>query len=111
MDSHQVQQARNQLAVGSNPDAGEMARNANMTIMKQLTAEELKKAKEDPDINKKLRVDRIRRLALYKPEQAYGHQDGLDDPTKEEWQKDQTLNEIKVLRKTLKQDLIQSKIS
>jgi hypothetical protein len=71
----------------------------------------LAKAEEDPDINKKLRVNRIKRLALYKPEQAYLKRDDLEDPSRPEWEKYQTLKEIDVLRKTLKQDLIKSKVS
>ena len=69
MNQHDLSVARNRLATGSakvGHDTGVRGPvNHQATILNQLNSEQISAVRENPDLNRKLRVDRIKRLALY----------------------------------------------
>lgn len=113
MDNRDIQEARNLLAVGQqsidkrpkSPDR--MSNSYNAAILSSLNAQQLAAVRNNPELNKKLRVDRIKRLAFYDP--AQGARGSMADPQRPDWEKLQALKEIEVVRQT-KKELVMSEV-
>lgn len=60
----------------------------------------------NPDLRKKLRVDRVRKMTLG----TGAAMTSLEDPSKPEWMKVKSLREIETIRESKKRDIIQQMI-
>lgn len=76
----------------------------NASIANQLNQQQLMAATNNPDLRKKLRVDRIRKMAM--GEKSAMKNATFDDPGQADWIKQRQLREIEMLRQTKKQQII-----
>jgi hypothetical protein len=65
--------------------------------------------KRNPEFEKKLRVERLKKLQFFDPSAQYKPQNALNDPNKPDFEKYQHLMEIDMLRKS-KKEMIMNKI-
>ena len=115
MNQHDLSVARNRLATGSakvGHDTGVRGPvNHQATILNQLNSEQISAVRENPDLNRKLRVDRIKRLALYDANYNQQTTGAIDDPSRPDWEKFQSLEEINMIRSTKKELIMESVMS
>lgn len=78
----------------------------NQPIMNSLSMDQRQAVSMNPDLRKKLRVDRVRKMTL-------GNNASLasvEDPSQPDWMKVKSLREIETIRETKKRDIINQMI-
>lgn len=72
-------------------------------ILDQMSNVQVNAATMNPDLRKKLRVDRVRKMTMGNSAALTA----LEDPSKPEWMKVKSLREIEIIRESKKRDIIQ----
>ena len=112
MDMHAIQQAHGQLGKTIKGEQQEQmlatgtykSNDYNKTIVNELSALQLQASADDPNLRKKLRVDRIRKLTMGK---ALGEEQSIiADPSQPDWAKMKQIQEIDMIRQTKKNQII-----
>ena len=71
-------------------------------ILDQLSGAQMSAASMNPDLRKKLRVDRVRKMTLGTGASVAS----VDDPHQPDWMKVKSLREIETIRETKKRDIL-----
>ena len=71
-------------------------------ILDQLSGPQMAAASMNPDLRKKLRVDRVRKMTLGSTASIAS----VEDPSLPDWMKVKSLREIETIRETKKRDII-----
>ena len=85
MNHDDLQKAMNLLAVGTqhvenSTTLPQSSNPYNTAILSTLNAQQLNAVRDNPELNKRLRVDRIKRLALYDPSSKLPTASSMADP-------------------------------
>ena len=90
--------------VGAKVVSNNIYDSVNEPMLNQLSNTQINAAKNNPDLRKKLRVDRVRRMAH--GENDAGNSATLDDPQQPDWMKVKSLREIEFIRESKKRDIL-----
>ena len=71
-------------------------------ILDQLSGAQMSAASMNPDLRKKLRVDRVRKMTLGTGASVAS----VDDPHQPDWMKVKSLREIETIRESKKRDIL-----